>query len=157
MVSRLLSVAVLATFAGSAFAQTCGAPLPMMTDTDVAGDTCSAENTITGFGPLPSPHNDIVYSFVAQGANATLTVDAAGGYDYGLILVDACNPISPAPLNATTGPGNGGNFQLTGLTDGSTYYVVMTGNPNNANAQCGTYTIDVNGTVPVELQTFSVE
>lgn len=154
---RVLFASIALAFGANAMAQTCASPIQIFSDTPFNGDSCTADNTITGFGPLPSPHNDVVYSFVAQGANATLTMNAAAGYDYAVLLIDACSAIAPAPLNGSTGPANGGNFQLSGLTDGNTYYVVVTGNPSNAAAQCGSYTVAVAGTVPVELQSFSVE
>ena len=154
---KILSTAIFvsALCAGSAFAQTCDSPLQLTVGTH-SGDTTTAANTIAGFGPLPSPHNDIVYSFVAEGADSTITVTESN-YDYAVVVISACDGVSPAPLFASTGPAAGGEFQLGGLTDGATYYVVITGNPSVDQPQNGTFTLTATETLPVELQNFSVD
>lgn len=156
-VSVLASLVAL-SFSGTVFAQTCASPLDIGSPGAVSGDTSTAENTIAGFGPLPSPHNDIVYSFVAEGANATITVSAAS-YDYGVVLIQTCAGVSSAPIQASTGPGPGGAFTIAtdSLVDGTTYYIVVTGNPSVDTPVAGTFTMDLVDTLPVELQNFSVE
>lgn len=139
-----------------AFAQTCASPLPIQSDSSQNGDTCAAGNVIPSFGALPSPHNDIVYSFVAQGANATITMPASD-FNYGAFFLDACDTDGNAfPTQAITNP-PGGSFPVSGLVDGQTYYIVVSGSPAEGNPVCGTFTINVAGPLPVELESFSID
>jgi hypothetical protein len=103
-------------------------------------------------GGTPSPQNDVVYSFVAEGANATITMGGAGT---GAVF------LLPSPCGVGTDPialgAPGVPMAVNGLTDGQTYYVVATSDPGSPGATCGPYTLDVTGTLPVELQSFTVE
>jgi hypothetical protein len=157
-----LALSIAGAFSGAAFAQpgmSCDEAVTILSNSTVNGDTCNggaANNPIGGFGPLPSPHNDYIYSFVAEGADATINVPAAS-YDYGVFLTTNCAGTTAAPMQAVTGPGVGGSFPVSGLQDGTTYYIIVSGNPSVDTPACGTYTIDVDGQLPVELQNFSVE
>ena len=67
----------------------------------------------------------------------------------------------PSPCNAATDPialGQAGTpMAVNGLTDGQTYFVIATADPGGPNNACGAYTVDVHGTLPVQLQKFSVQ
>lgn len=154
---RLVASALALSLASSfAFAQTCASPITINSNSTVDGDTCGAANVIPSFGALPSPHNDVVYSFVAEGADATISMPASN-FNYGAFLLDACDTDGNAfPTQAITNP-PGGSFQVSGLVDGQTYYIVVSGSPAEGNPVCGTFTLDVDGTLPVELQSFSVD
>jgi hypothetical protein len=144
-------------------AQTCASPLPITSQGGphavVSGDLCTASNSLPGYGGTPSPQNEIVYSFVAQGANATIALAQGaegtwGGQSAGVFLM-------PSPCSSSTDPIQlgfpGAPMQVSGLTDGATYYVIVTADPGAPAATCGTFTATVTGTLPVSLQNFSVE
>ena len=77
-------------------AQTCASPLPITSEGGphgvVNGDLCTATNSLPTYGGTSSPQNEIVYSFVAQGANATITLAQGaegtwGGQSAGVLLM----------------------------------------------------------------------
>lgn len=146
-------------FASSSFAQSCAAPLPIgsagSANAVKTGDTCTATNQLSSFGLVPSPQNDIIYSFVAQSANATIALSANAAAWGGTVY------LMPSPCADATDIINGGNsaapMAVTGLTNGATYYVIMSGDPGGAANACGPFTLTVTGTLPVSLQGFSVE
>ena len=143
-------------------AQDCAAPLQITSEggpaDSVSGDLCTATNSLPGYGNTPSPQNEIVYSFVAQGANATIALSQGGegswgGQSAGIFLM-------PSPCSSSTDvialgfPGT--PMAVSGLTDGQTYYVIVTADPGAPAATCGTFQADVTGTLPVALQSFTV-
>lgn len=136
--------------------QTCAEAIQIFSDSSVSGDTCGSVNGIGALGPLPSPHNDLIYFFVADGASATISMPAAS-YDYGVFLTSGCAGTTPAPTQAATGPAAGGSFPVGGLTDGNTYYVIVSGNPSVDTPSCGTFDMNIDGQLPVELQSFSID
>jgi hypothetical protein len=149
-----LGVSLLALSAGSVFAQTCATPLPIAAG-NVAGDTCTAPNSLPSYGGTVSPQNEIVYSFVAQGANGT--IDITGAIPGGAVF------LMPSPCSSSTDPIDFGftGVPLTladaGLTNGQTYYVIVTTDPGGPNTACGAFNLAVTPTLPVELQNFSVD
>ncbi len=96
-----------------------------------------------------------MYSFVAQGANATVTIDHVGAA-FGATVV-----LMPSPCASATDIIGAGDFAnpmvVDGLTDGATYYIIATADPGGPVDACGTFGINVTGTLPVELQSFSVD
>lgn len=141
------------------FAQTCESPLPISSENGphgvVQGNTCDATNSLPGYGNTPSPQNEIVYSFVAEGANATIALEETGGaFGAGVFLM-------PSPCNSNTDATSlgfpGTPMPVQGLQDGQTYYVIVTADPGGPADACGAFTATVTGTLPVELQNFSVE
>jgi hypothetical protein len=150
-----LGLTVLALGMGNAFAQTCAAPLAINSNSDVSGDTCTASNTLPGYGGISSPQSEIVYSFVAEGADAVISL-AETGTPFGGTVV-----LMPSPCSSSTDIIAAGDFStpmaVNGLTDGATYYVIVTADPGGPSAACGAFTLNVNGTLPVELQSFSVD
>jgi hypothetical protein len=164
MKNALLSLAGACALAVSfqVAAQDCATPLPITSDTGphavVNGDLCTATNSLPTYGGTASPQNEIVYSFTAQGANATiaLTQGAEGtwsGQSAGIFLM-------PSPCSSSTDPialgFPGTDMAVNGLTDGSQYFVIVTADPGSAAATCGTFTATVTGTLPVTLQSFTV-
>lgn len=155
MKTALISLAAVTCFglSAQAFAQTCASPLPVTSNSTKSGDTCTAANSLIGYGAVPSPQREIIYSFVAQSANANITVlaNTFGGTIF----------LMPSPCASSTdiiAAGNAGSpMPVTGLTNGQTYYVIMTADPGGPAASCGAFTFNVVGTLPVSLQGFSVE
>lgn len=156
------SVAVIGLgVSASAFAQTCAAPLQARSDSSISGDTCAGTNAFPSFpGGIPSPQNDIVYSFVAQSANANITVQGSAGLAApGWVVLAPCDAVNGNIV--ASGSNNGGTATgaaLSGLTDGTTYYLVVTTDPGagQPNTACGTFTGTIAGKLPVQLQSFSV-
>ena len=128
----------------------------VMVGNTYSGDTSAAGygNPVGGFGPLPSPSNDAIYTFTANNTTGPLTVTAAG-YNYGVFLTTNCTGTTAPPIQAATGPAVGGSFPLDGLTNGTQYFVIMSGNPSDSSAPNGSYTFIT--TFPVELQSFSID
>lgn len=152
---RVLLASAMLAFGANAFAQTCAAPLPINSNSAVSGDTCAATNDLPGYGVVGSPQTEIIYSFVADSANATISV-AHTGTAFGATIF-----LMPSPCSLATDPIAFGDFttpmEVNGLTDGQTYYVIVTADPGGPADACGAFTLDVNGTLPVELQSFDVE
>lgn len=152
---RVLFASIALAFGANAMAQTCASPLPIQSDSAVSGDTCTASNTLPTYGGTPSPQSEIIYSFVAQGANASISL-AHTGAPFGATMF-----VMPSPCSLATDPIALGDFTtpmaVNGLTDGATYYVIITADPGGPNAACGPFTATVTGTLPVELQSFSVD
>lgn len=139
---------------GMALAQTCAAPIAIHSNETVTGDLCSAQNSLPTYGGITSPQKEIVYSFVAQGANATINY-AANGYTGVAYLMPS--PCAPATDPIALGTSVGTDMAVNGLTDGQTYYLIITANPGGPEDACGTFTAAVNGTLPVTLKGFTVE
>ena len=150
------------------FAQGCGTnpatdPAPLTITSEggpadtVSGNLCSSGNYLSGMGGTPSPGNDIVYSFVAHGANATIDFTQGsestwGGNQGAVFLMSACNTATdPSAFGFVGTP-----MPVSGLTDGATDYVVVTSDPAAPPATCGSFTAKVTGTLPVALQSFTV-
>lgn len=152
---RVLFASIALAFGANAMAQTCASPLPIQSNSAVSGDTCTSSNTLPGYGGIPSPQSEIIYSFVAQGANATISL-AHTGAPFGATMF-----VMPSPCSSSTDPIALGDFTtpmaVTGLTDGATYYVIITGDPGGPADACGPFTATVTGILPVELQSFSVD
>lgn len=157
--TMLSGLIVFGLFAGGIVqAQTCATPIPLSSNTAVNGNTCVAPtgtgvNSLPGYGSVPSPQTEIVYSFVAQGANGSVTVTDTGAFGATVVLM-------PSPCASGTdilAAGAAGTpMPLTGLTNGQTYYLIVTGDPGGPANACGAFTMTP-PTLPVSLQGFSVE
>lgn len=157
MKNALLTLTAIAAMGVSAvsFAQTCASPLPMKSNTTYPNAMSPTATTCGGqaglnLGGTIYPHPSIVYSFVAQSANATITLT---GTDREMSLVSNCNS-APIAIGFVGGP-----MAVNGLTNGQTYLVIVSTDPSipTPPVQCGPYTATVAGTLPVSLQGFSVE
>lgn len=143
--------------AGQVLAQDCATPIAIHSnETGITGDTCAAGNPLPTYGGTGSPQNEVVYSFTAQDAAATISIAGTGGYagtTPALFLLPACTAASdPIAFGAP-----GADMAVQGLTNGSAYFVTVTADPGGPNAGCGQYTVAVTGILPVALQNFSVE
>jgi len=144
-------------FQASAFAQTCANPLAINSNSQVSGDTCTATNSLPTYGATGSPQTEIVYSFVAQGANATISVGNTTGFNGSTpFFVLMPSPCAPGTDYIKAGAA-GADMAVNGLIDGQTYYVIMTADPTGPANACGTYTLTVTGILPVELKKFSID
>lgn len=125
---------------------------------DLNNNLCSFTNSLPALGGSGGPQIDAVYRFTAQGANATLSMTHDASFTGVMYLVpvvggDYCNTsVDPIAFGF-----QGLDMTVSGLTEGSEYLVVVTADPAGSDAACGTFNVSVNGTLPVELQSFSVD
>lgn len=154
-INYIAAIAALA-FSGSALAFTCAAPVPIFSDSVNPGNTCEGTNSLPTYGGISSPQPEIVYSFTADSAAANLVIDLQG-------LPGGAVFLMPSPCASSTDPTHFG-FDGTPLVinpgelvDGSDYFLIVTADPGGPADACGEYSLNVNGQLPVELQSFSID
>lgn len=164
LLCALAAVAVMAP--GFAIAgpggQTCATAEEIFPSGTYSGDTSTYGNPIGAFGPLPSPGPDAIYKFTSDGQATTAITVTAAGFDSAIFLTQTCAGDSGTPLEAAqsaTVPysmpvDNGAGAPLTA---GTTYYVVVSGNPANSSGPSGTFTFTTPSPLPVTLQEFSID
>lgn len=136
----------------------CATPIVAPFATPINTDTTGMPNSIGSFGPLPSPSNDAIYTFTfptggTQGGQATVT---ASSYSMAIYLLTSCtNGASPAPIADWVGTGAGG-FTMPALTEGTAYYIVISGDPTGGPGANGTSTWELDN-LPVTLQNFQID
>lgn len=139
-----------------------------------AGNTCGSANNITNYGgpcaaalgfPYPGPE-DVWAITVGTGNAITVSADLTGSSgDLVLYLLSTCGDGNSCLFNSqdAIGPGAGpedmnGGAALTGLTAGNTYYIYVDSYyAVGAGGDCGTYTLNVGGTLPVSLESYSID
>ncbi|ANB18465.1 hypothetical protein [Dokdonella koreensis] len=132
-------------------AQTCGLPLPITipdpsTPYVHSGNTCLAGNVVSLVEGIALPQRDIVYQFRTGGGGSITASFTAAGFAAEMLLVkgDPANgtstivDVGSAAVPMTTGP----------LADG-VYTLIVTGDPSWPTPICGTYTLQVGGTLTV--------
>jgi len=132
-----------------------------------SGDTCVGTNTVTNYGgtcTLSSPYGgeDLIYEINlgagnSVGFSADIT-DSTG--DLALFLISTCGDGASCIDNSqdSIGPGNGPEIINPASYTPGTYYLYVDSYYNaGTTGSCGTYTLDVTGTVPVELLGFTAE
>ena len=154
-----ITLLLICVLAAQAQAQDCANPLPLAFEGfGVGGDLCAAANSLPGYGVTPSPQNEIVYSFVDNGYPTQFAIQQGpegtwGGQSVAMFLM-------PSPCSSSTDPIGlgfpGTPMAVGGLTEGQTYYVIVTADPGSPSATCGTYVMDP-FRIPVELQTFTID
>lgn len=157
--SALVALSLCAT--PMAYAQnggtSCAAATTLTTGT-FTSDTTAAPNWMGSFGPLVSPSNDVVYTFVAPTpvpATANIT-PSASDYQFALYLIPSCAAgAEPTPIGATATIGTGINLSASGVTAGNTYFLAATGTAAGGAGANGTITF--NATLPVTLQSFEID
>lgn len=137
-------------------AQTCASAIPIASNTSYVSDTTGSTNWMTSFGPLVSPSNDNVYTFVA-GAQplGTITPDTAD-YAFAMYLINACSDsgTEPVPVAATATVGT--PISLATATAGTTYYLAITGTAAGGPTANGIVNFTTT-TLPVTLQSFEID
>lgn len=147
-----------------------------------AGNTCGGTNNVTNYGatcaedlPFPYPGPEDVWA-ITVGASNAITVQASltgSTGDLALFLLSSCGSgasclftssdsigagAGPEALNNTAPTGSPQTpGVLTGLTPGSTYYVYVDSYYGTGSLSCGTYTLQVAGTLPVSLESYSID
>jgi hypothetical protein len=130
-------------FTSPAGASTCG-------NNPTFGDICSGgTESFNGAG-------EDIYS-VAIGASENFTISVTSGAFFPNIFLigTSCNDTVNCSVNATNGTGTISSGAVTTAPVGTNFLVVADTGVDTPG--CGAYTLTVTGTLPVELQKFSVE
>lgn len=138
-----------------------------------SGDTCPANNSVGGWGgaglcALPAgpafyQGEDLVYGFTVSAVNPnSLTFDLPTFVgDLVLAIFSVCNDPNTCVINSADSIGSGVGPETIGPMSfplGSTHFLYIDSYyAENTTNSCGTYTLNVTGTLPAELVDFSVE
>lgn len=156
----LLTAAVLLAAAPAAYAQdgsSCANSIPLAAGVEVSTDTTGATDWNTNYGPLASLSNDIMYTFTANGGPTGDITPVTSDYDFAMYLLSSCvDGSQPTPI-ASTGT-LGSPISLAGLvTDGTQYWLAITGTAAGGAAANGLLNFTTPDPLPVSLQSFSIE
>lgn len=140
-------------------------PLPFM-DT---GDTCDNTNTVTDYTggscgvdlPFPYGGEDEIYEItLGAGNNVAFSADLTGSSgDLVLFLLSTCGDGGSCLAHSqdAIGPGVGPEVIDAAAYAPGTYYLYVDSYYNAGSAgSCGTFSLDVTGTLPAELIEFSI-
>jgi hypothetical protein len=154
--SALVALALCAAATTSAQAQTCAAATTIVSNSTFTSDTTGTTNWMTSFGPLVSPSNDMLYTFVAGAQPLGTITPRASSYQFAAYLIPSCadSGTEPSPIKATSTVGTAIDLS-TGITSGSTYFLAVTGIAAGGAGANGTTTFNAT-IVPVTLQSFEV-
>lgn len=156
--SALIALTLLA--APAAYAQdgsSCAQSIPLAAGQPaVVVDTTGGMNWNASYGPLVSPSNDIMYTFTANGSPTGSITPTAATYSFALYLLNSCTAgAQPTPIGATGTIGQG--ISLGGLvTNGTQYWLAVTGTAAGGPGANGTVTFSTPDPLPVTLQSFEV-
>ncbi len=158
-----VGAAVLALmFSASATAGTCAAPTPWQPDTSgnpsLTGTTCSAETGIISVcqGNFGAPGAAFVALVTVAAAGTYTEIDFTGGSGYTLAayLVPQASGCNSDAACTTVGDETANMFHTD--TPPGTYYLIIQGADFDSPGACGTFTATANGSLPVQLQSFTV-
>jgi hypothetical protein len=117
----------------------CASASELLPGRTYTGNTVNAQNFIAEIGGVfASPANDEIYALTANDLGGFLYIDSAS-YDFGVFLTDACQPQNEV-FAAVTGSAPA-ILDLSGLTTGQTYYVIVSGDPNADASANGAYSL----------------
>jgi hypothetical protein len=162
----ILALAALCT-SGYVFAQTCPSPGVLPSGGTVAGNTCGGDTSVDTFcGGATATGPTAAYAFSYNGtATSTITVSPTNAtFDAAIAVISGgatCNASLTSTCNDLEDNGTGGATESTSIASGTetaagTYYLLVTNlSGGAANVTCGPYSITA-GTLPVKLQSFSV-
>lgn len=143
---------------------TCATAQQVMSNGNYSGDTSAPgySNVVGNLGPLPSPANDAIYTFVSDGM-ATGSVQFTPQYPGAIFLTTACSGSGPVPLEAASTETAGTTVPLPidngaggPLTAGTTYFIIVSGSPPDGATANGPFGFTT-PPLPVELQNFSID
>lgn len=144
-------------------AQSCASPLGASAPPQGgAGNTCTSANDIGTFcGLFPSPDNDVVFRFVIDATktanNIAITNSTANWNLRAFILQGSCGVAATCADSVdSTGEGGNENFNIAALGNG-TYFLVVNTSGDASTANCGSYTWQADGRLPVQLKNFSID
>jgi hypothetical protein len=130
-------------------------------DTPYTTDTTATTNWMTSFGPLVSPSNDQLYSYVAGPQPLDPITPNTSNYAFAMYLIASCadSGTEPAPIRATGTLGAGMELSSGSppIVEGSTYYIAITGAASGGPTANGTLGWDTGVFIAVTLQNFSID
>lgn len=135
--------------------QSCAGAIPLSPNETVVADTTTSTDWIASYGPLNSAGSpDLMYTFTANGSPTGDIIPTATTFPFGLYLLNGCAAgLAPNPI-ATTSTLNQG-LHLAGLvTNGTQYWVAVTGQAFTTNS--GQLTFTTPDPLPVTLQSFEI-
>lgn len=133
-----------------------------------AGTTCGGTNTVNAYGGCPAlnfpyPGPEDVYA-ITYGASQSLDIaaDLAGSTgDLAIFVLATCGSGDSCFTNSqdAIGPGTGPEVvpTITGRPAGTIYVYLDSYYAASNPAGCGSYTLSVTGTLPVELESFQID
>jgi hypothetical protein len=164
MKAKIAITALGLLLAGPVLAQSCAAPTniapPPAAGVTLPGDTCASTNTLgTLCGLFGSPENDVVFRFETTSPYTATTFALtnntpawnAAMFRLGAACGGGADCINDADVG---GAGANESFSVAGLPDG-VHHLIVSSSPEAGG--CGAFTLNINGTLPVELQGFSVD
>jgi hypothetical protein len=143
---------------GLAFADggtSCAAAQEIFSNQAYSGDTSTSTSFIGTFSGVPSPGPDLAFKFTAHNPSGAIAVTVTGGWNAGGVITATCAGTAGPPIQAATGTASF-NVPLAGLTEGQTYFFIMTGNPADNSGPSGAFNF-TDGTSPVSLKDFSID
>lgn len=167
MIARVLPVFVVlltTLFSASAGAQTCASPATWQPDSTgqpaLTGTTCGQETSIISVcqGAAGAPGQAYVVLLPQIPAAATFTsftFTGGAGYTLSAYLVPQASGCNADAACTTVGDGTT-PVQHADIPPGG-YYLIITGADFDASGACGTFTVTIDGTVPVSLQAFTID
>lgn len=165
---KVLVVAL--TFAGISQANaalTCASPTVIGSGATISGvNSCTAANslgTVCVFSNNPSP--DVFFTFnLVTGYTATsiALTNSTGGFQPQMIVQTACGSTSDCTLTSpSVAAGANTSVSIAGQTatpsPGTQYFLAVNGASTVNAGDCGTFNISVTGTLPVQLEKFSID
>lgn len=156
--NALIAVAAQLLLVGGAYAQTCTPTAGALTEAsqDVGINTCTSTDQLASLCNSSTPIGsavDTIYS-VQIGATATGNINVSPGtYDaYAALLQGTCSGGSTCSRESDNSGNADENLSVAGLPAGA-YFLLVTSFTAGA---CGQTVVDVDPTLPVTLQNFSV-
>src|SRR6185312_15938786 len=118
----------------------CSTAVELTGDTTFSADTTLTSNWMSSFGPLISPSNDVVYTFVAGPDVEGSIVPTVANYGFAMYLIDGCSEsgAEPSPIGATATLGRGIDLAASGVISGHTYYLAVTAPASGGGGANGT-------------------
>ncbi|HEX5124957.1 MAG TPA: hypothetical protein VFV97_17060 [Rhodanobacteraceae bacterium] len=139
----------------------CATAIPTVYDTPYTTDTTGTTNWMTSFGPLVSPSNDQLYSYVAGPQPLDPITPNTSNYAFAMYLIPSCSDsgTEPSPIRATgtLGVGMDLNTGSPPIVEGTTYYIAITGAASGGSTANGTLGWDTGVFIAVTLQNFTIE
>lgn len=136
-----------------------------------AGNTCGGTNNISNYGgdcavnlPFPYPGPEDVWA-ITVGAGNALNIEAGniGAGDLALFFLGTCGTGASCIANSQDAVGGGSAPEVIDPTfianqPAGTYFIYVDSYyAGSAAPACGSYTLNVTGTLPVSLEAFSID
>jgi hypothetical protein len=161
--SALIALSLCAAASSSAYAQTCASASPITSNSVYTSDTTGTTNWMVQFGPLGSPANDMLYTFVAGAQPLGTITPTASSYTFAMYLIPSCSDTGSEPVPIRSTATVGGAITLAdppppgqpSIVAGNTYYLAVTGTAAGGATANGTVTFGTT-ILPVTLQSFEV-